>query len=140
MLEDYVRESRAAQRFSIHLDVKYVILGAKDRQEATGRTVNISTKGILFRTARPLPVGTRIQIAIRWPVLLYNTTPMRLIIAGSVVRCDQECVAVAIQRHKFTAQREAVSEIVLGASWNHMVGTLMRRHARQKSKQRATGA
>ena len=66
-----------------------------------GRTVDLSSGGILFDPGRTLPVGLNVELAISWPVLLRNEAPMQLIVSGRIVRAGQNRIAVSMNQHEF---------------------------------------
>jgi hypothetical protein len=50
------------------------------------------------------------ELLISWPVLLHDTAPLKLVVAGRVVRWDGTCVAVRVTQYEFrTAGRMAGS-------------------------------
>jgi hypothetical protein len=66
--------------------------------ERTGRTVNISSNGVLMTSAHEVSPGTLISGVIQWPIAIGNV-PLALHILGTVVRCDHGFVAVRIGTH-----------------------------------------
>ena len=71
-----------------------------------GRTVNLSTQGILFDAMGPFPTGMKIALSIFWPMGPANLTPACLDIEGRIVRSNGCNVAITIDRHNFcTASR-----------------------------------
>jgi len=54
-----------AQRFVIHLPVRYRIAGSPSWQ--SGTTANISASGVLFSAEQPLAVNTAIDLVITLP-------------------------------------------------------------------------
>jgi len=88
-------------------EVRYKRLG-KGRtvtQVGTGRVINISSKGILFSTESLLPQGERIEVSVSWPARLNDTTPLKLVILGSVVRGEEKQAAVSIDHYEFKTRR-----------------------------------
>ncbi len=82
-----------------------------------GRTIDISSGGILFETGRKLPVGLKVQLSISWPVLLHNASPLQLTASGRIVRSDNQRAAIEIIQHEFrTAGISADQRGTLSAS------------------------
>ena len=95
-------ERRSDRRYNIALRVRWDLRRRKRLLESgAGRTVNLSSGGILLETGRQLPVGLNLTMAISWPVLLHDTTLMQLIVDGRVVRSDGRGVAVRTIQHEF---------------------------------------
>jgi len=95
-------DRRQDRRYSIHLDLRWKLIRRRRVLDTgVGRTVDLSSGGILFDPGRPLPVGLNVELAISWPVLLRNEAPMQLIVSGRIVRAGQSCTAVAMAQHEF---------------------------------------
>lgn len=95
-------ERRSDRRYEISLELRWKVLRRKRTLDAgMGRTVDISSGGILFETGRKLPIGLKVQVSIAWPVLLHNSSPLQLTVAGRVVRSDNERAAIEIIQHEF---------------------------------------
>jgi hypothetical protein len=95
-------DRRQDRRYRIHLDLKWKLIRRRRVLEnGTGSTVDLSSGGILFDPGRQLPVGLNVELAISWPVLLRNETPMQLIVSGRIVRAGQNRIAVAMSQHEF---------------------------------------
>jgi hypothetical protein len=95
-------ERRSDRRYEISLELRWKVLRRKRILDAgMGRTVDISSGGILFETGRKLPIGLKVQVSIAWPVLLHNSSPLQLTVAGRVVRSDNERAAIEIIQHEF---------------------------------------
>jgi len=79
-------ERRAADRFPIERDVKYRILSKRNGDESgAGKTVNLSSNGVLFTTDSILLPGRRVEVAISWPAQLNSTVSLKLVARGRVV-------------------------------------------------------
>lgn len=90
-------ERRRHQRFPITARSQYILAGI--REQAT--TLDISSGGVFLKTEKILPVGKQIEVLIDWPALLDDRCPLRLVIAGKVLRSDQAGTAVGIIRYDF---------------------------------------
>jgi hypothetical protein len=96
------RERRSKRRFPIDQEVKYKMLyGQRIAETGTGRTVNLSSGGIWFSTENMLTSGMPVELSMSWPVLLNDSCPMKLMVYGCVVRCNERGAAVAIERYEF---------------------------------------
>jgi PilZ domain len=67
-----------------------------------GRTVNISSTGILFEAPDlPPAVSALVELSIAWPARLDNKVPLTLYVGGHTVWTRENRFAVAIQRYEF---------------------------------------
>jgi PilZ domain len=95
-------ERRSSERRSISQAVQYRVLGRKDGETAAaGKTLNMSSSGILFTTTHTLLPGRRVELAIDWPARLDNKCALRLVARGRVVRFEGDCAALEILQHEF---------------------------------------
>lgn len=74
-----------------------------------GKTLNISSTGILFTTDQILLPGVRVEVFVDWPVELDQSCPLQLVATGRVVRIEQAGrVAVDVIKSEFrTRKRES---------------------------------
>lgn len=91
-------DQRTANRYNLQLDLSYrVFLKAGwVGLSGTGRTVNISTRGILFRCSAVLVPGMSIELVLRWPVLLESIHRLELVARGKICRSTEEGTAVRV--------------------------------------------
>lgn len=98
-------DRRGSSRFPIERELRYKILSRKSSPEhGAGATVNMSSTGILFTTEQTLIPGRMVEIAINWPAHLNDSTPLKLVARGRIVRSDVARAAVEIQRYEFRTQ------------------------------------
>jgi hypothetical protein len=97
-------DQRAKDRYPITLELQYKLLD-KGRVErvGVGRTINISSNGVLFETDRSLPPGGSVELAMKWPFLLRGICGMKLVVRGRIVRCHANTTATAVraESHEF---------------------------------------
>jgi hypothetical protein len=95
-------ERRNSNRFPLERDILFRVLTKRgDPECGIGRTVNMSSSGVLFSSERELTPGKVVEVAIHWPAQLDNTTPLKLVGRGRVVRSDTGQVAIEIQNYEF---------------------------------------
>ena len=96
-------DRRTSNRLPIERDVRYKVLGAKRTltQVGSGRTLNMSSTGILFSTESTLPEGERIQLSVSWPAQLNDTLPLKLAAVGRLVRAGETQAAISIEIYEF---------------------------------------
>ncbi len=97
-------ERRGAVRFPIEQEVRYKVYNRSTIEVGSGRTVNMSSNGVLFTTERTLSTGERLELAVAWPAHLDNRCPLKLVTTGRVVRSEQGRAAIAIERYEFRTQ------------------------------------
>jgi len=97
-------ERRASPRFGIECDIRYRIIGRGAFEFGSGKTVNMSSGGILLTTDRVLSPGSQVEVEVDWPVKLDDWVSLKLIIMGQIVRSEKRAVVlvgVKISRHTF---------------------------------------
>lgn len=98
-------ERRGADRFPIEREVRYKILSKRSGgEEGVGKTINISSNGVLFTTDQILIPGKRIELSISWPAQLDNKCQLKLVARGRVARLEQGKAAIEIQQYEFRTQ------------------------------------
>ena len=98
-------DRRNSDRFPIEREVKYRVLSKRSGEESgDGKTVNISSSGILFTTDHMLLPGRRLELSISWPAQLNNKCALRLVARGRIVRYEEGRAAFMIQQYEFRTQ------------------------------------
>src|SRR5215217_406437 len=78
-------ERRIADRFPIEREVRFRMLGKRNANvEGVGKTINISSNGVLFATDAVLAPGRRIEVSISWPAQLDNRCQLKLVAKGRI--------------------------------------------------------
>ena len=104
-------DRRTSDRFPIEREVRFKVLSKRNGEEAgIGRTVNMSSTGVLFTTDHLLIPGRRLEVSISWPAQLNNRCALRLVARGRVVRFDDGRAAMEIQQYEFKTQ--AVGQVI----------------------------
>ncbi|MGH9585289.1 MAG: PilZ domain-containing protein [Bryobacteraceae bacterium] len=98
-------ERRRSSRFPIEREVRYKTLNQRtETLSGLGKTLNISSSGILFTTEHDLAVGTRLEVSISWPAQLNERCLLNLVARGRVTRHDKGQLALQIQQYEFRTQ------------------------------------
>jgi hypothetical protein len=97
------RERRSQLRFPLVLELEYTLEqpDSKRVKTGTGVTVNLSGGGALFKLGEPLPLGRRIQLSLRWPVMLDGRVRLTLLARGRTVRVEGNYAAVQFSHYEF---------------------------------------
>jgi CheY-like chemotaxis protein len=99
-------ERRTNARFDCHLAVSYQTLEKPFLSgEGSSETINISSKGVLFRADEALEPGQLIQVSVDWPARLENQIPLKLVAEGRIVRNDKGIAAMTIEKYEFRTRR-----------------------------------
>lgn len=103
---------RRSTRFPIERDIRYVAVGRQRlvSDGGTGRTVNISSHGVLFTTKDQLITGSRIKVYIDWPVQLNDRCNLKLVASGRVVRWEHGKAAMDIEQYEFRTRSATESD------------------------------
>ncbi len=105
-------ERRAADRFPIEREVRYKVLNRKNSDEmGMGKTINMSSNGVLFTTDQDLLPGRRLELSISWPAQLNATVALKLVARGRVVRCEEGKAAIEINQYEFRTASQASATI-----------------------------
>ena len=103
--ENATTERRRSSRFPIERDVRYKTLNQRTETLAgNGKTLNISSSGVLFTSDHDLPVGTRLELSISWPAQLNDKCMLNLVARGRVTRHNKGQLALQIQQYEFRTQ------------------------------------
>jgi hypothetical protein len=95
-------ERRVKCRYPLELNVRYQTVGAiGGLVSGVGQTVNMSSGGMFMTCPGKIPEGTRLKTFVEWPSLLNGTTPLQLIMVGTVVRSTPLGVSIAFESYQF---------------------------------------
>jgi hypothetical protein len=97
LTETQENNRRGAIRFPIEREVRYRTLSETGGdEEGTGRTINISSSGILFTTSRVLLPGCHMEVIVDWPARGGFGSQSKLIARARVIRSETTRTAVEI--------------------------------------------
>lgn len=104
-----ISDRRTRVRFPLNAELRFHVIrrGQGRLVEGSGDVVNMSSKGLAFRTELPLERGQRLAISMAWPALLDEKCHLRLALEGTVVRREGSLVAMAIESHDFRTSGRA---------------------------------
>jgi hypothetical protein len=96
---------RHSDRFPLEREVRYRVLNKRSNEDAgDGKTINISSSGVLFSSNHILVPGRKLELAISWPAQLDNKTKLKLVARGRVVRFEHGRAAIEILQYEFRTQ------------------------------------
>ena len=101
-----VAERRKSMRYNIRMKLRFTVPHPNGGASVSraGRSVDISSHGILFTSPQRLAAGQAIEGSIIWPVAQAGSIPMTLEFKGVVVRSTGARIAIEIARHEFLAK------------------------------------
>lgn len=107
-------ERRASKRFAIEQDAFYRILDHRvvPPERGSGKTVDISSGGVLFETEQRLRPGKRVEVSVNWPANLEGGCPLKFVAFGRIVRADGRRAAMRMEQHEFRTRRAQESPLV----------------------------
>jgi hypothetical protein len=102
-------ERRAHRRYPLELTVEYRIVGSEVSESAVcvGRILNLSSAGLIFESAKPLPAGLQVELSITWPSRDGPGVGTKLHAVGRTVRADGPFTAVEIEQSCFRSNSQS---------------------------------
>lgn len=92
------------RRFEIDRPVQLRLADVRDAPPMEGRTVNISTGGVLIQTDHQIGVGRKLEIVVRIDRLSPESTDVDLRLYGVSVRSGQGWVAAQVKKHQLLSR------------------------------------
>jgi hypothetical protein len=107
---EQLSDRRCNRRYDLRLPLhfRYAEKGAMPRS-GSGTTCDLSTSGLSFRTRKPLPVGTHIEMTVDWPPRYGDLYPIDLVMTGFIVRSTAGKTAVRVSSRKFRVNTAAIT-------------------------------
>jgi PilZ domain len=88
-------DRRSHRRYLVSVNLEYSLsLPEGHLQVGRGRTINLSSGGVLFETAATVPVNTTVEMSISWPLRSEYQVQFELHVRGKTVRAKDRQVAV----------------------------------------------
>ena len=95
-------ERRLDRRYPISIELAFKVRrGGRVVQSGTGRTLDVSSRGVLFESESELPPAGRIDLTLAWPVLLNEEVGLNLCVTGHPVRVEGNRAAITFTRYVF---------------------------------------
>jgi len=96
-------DRRSAVRYPIKFEVRYIQLGGQDKAlvKGVGRSVNISSHGVLFVTGFTFEEGSTVELLIPWSASDLHGSAVELYLDARIVRSKNGQTAARIARHEF---------------------------------------
>jgi hypothetical protein len=95
-------ERRAADRFPLVREARFSVMQTRPGALVEkSRTVNMSSRGVLFQAESLLHPGKRVELSVSWPARLNDGCALKLVIVGRVARSTGRDAALEIDRYEF---------------------------------------
>jgi len=102
------KDRRRKSRFPICRELRYKLVDDDVVvAQGTGETINMSSGGVSFVAERALKPHLFVELSISWPVLLDESTRMRLVIFGRLLRSTNHTAACTVDKYEFRIQARA---------------------------------
>jgi PilZ domain-containing protein len=83
-------ERRHTDRFPIERELRYRTINKRGREEAgAGKTINMSSSGVLLISEHTLVPGRRVEFSVSWPAQLNDKCALKLVARGRVIRFEE---------------------------------------------------
>src|ERR1700687_53780 len=97
----FAADRRKSTRWPIEREVRYKVVGGQRGSNGAGKTINMSSGGVLFTIEYALSEKQGIELAVNWPAKLNGAIRLQLVALGRGVRADETQTAIAIERYEF---------------------------------------
>ena len=87
--------------YPVEANLDYRIVHGGTVLEGRGTTLEVSSRGVVFKSERRIPRGLKIEAWVDWPVRLDNVIALKLHIQGTTLRSEGALAVVRILRHEF---------------------------------------
>ena len=108
-------ERRSKARYAIELAVRFIALGRRPPSYHLGRTLNISSSGLLVVSPSTVRDGEELRLMIEWPWPLDGRVPLQLVASGTVVRSSNSLFAVTFKSYQFRTMSPKLVQTSLSA-------------------------
>jgi hypothetical protein len=104
-------DRRADQRYPIALQLQYRLMRkGRVQRRGFGRTLNISSHGVLFEIDGVVPTSGQMELALNWPFLLQGSCGLQLVMRGRILRTHKTTLALKAEFHEFRTVRRGLFE------------------------------
>jgi len=93
-------------RFAIEQPVEFRFTDVRGCPSLTGRTINISSTGVLMHTDETIGVGRKLEVVVRMPPLTPECRPIDLRLLGMAVRSGEGWVAIHARKSQMLKKAE----------------------------------
>ena len=105
-------DRRSQPRYPVEAALEYQVIHGRRVATGRGKTLNISSRGVLFQSNQTVAEAAPIKLEIAWPVRLNDVVGLTWHVTGRTVRSQGKCTAVKILCHEFRT-RAVVGRLVV---------------------------
>jgi hypothetical protein len=105
-------DRRSWPRYPVEAALEYRVIHGRRAATGRGKTINLSSHGVLFQSDQAVAEGAQIELAIAWPARLNDVAGLTLHVTGRTVRSQGQCAAVKILRREFRTRAFADRPVV----------------------------
>jgi hypothetical protein len=84
-----------------------VFLKGKTVDSGVGRTIECSSAALRFLGERPIEAGLKLELAVRWPLMLEGGVPLKLVVSGEAIRSNGRETAIRIVAYEFRTRSKS---------------------------------
>ena len=108
----FIAERRKSRRFLIELDLRYKVVSRwSEILMGVGRTLNISSSGVLFTSDYQFPIDTRVEVSMRGPVELNEQCGLNLVGRGPIIRHRKGQLVLRFRQSEFRTSAKKFTDI-----------------------------
>ena len=108
-------ERRTKTRYAIELAVRFIAQQRTSPSYNIGRTINISSSGLLVASPYAVRDGEELRLMIEWPWPLDGRVPLQLVASGTVVWFGNSRFAVKFRSYQFRTMNPKLVRASLSA-------------------------
>lgn len=100
-----ILERRSRVRFPLQLDMYYRPAEREQNLAIEGKTINLSSAGLLFHSSALPGLGDKVEITVDWPLNLNAVCKIKLVVRGQVMRVTENSAAIKVVTYEFRTKR-----------------------------------
>ena len=106
-----IGERRLSRRYDVAVAIRVRVLpsAGAPSEWRTGTVLDLSSTGIRFQCARPLPINSRVEMVVDWPAGRNTRQPVCLRASGDVVRSHGNQTAARMTSSRMGIEKAAAS-------------------------------
>jgi hypothetical protein len=98
-----------ATSYPIQLDLRYKVLNPNSTVAGTGKTLEISSTGIVFIADGPIEPGTKVELSMAWPALLDNCVALQFVSEVKITVREGQTLRANIWKYHFRTRGTGAS-------------------------------
>lgn len=99
-----------ATSYPIQLDLRYKTLNPNSIVAGTGKTLEISSTGIVFTADGPIEPGTKLELSMAWPAVLDDRVALQLVSEVKITGREGQTLRADIWKYHFRTRGAGASQ------------------------------